>query len=441
MTKSQVSHWPEAGSHRGVRREPRGGDPGRGLSSPEWARGAVLYCVYPRAFSAEGTLDGVRRGLEAIRDLGASAIWLLPIHPSGRAGRKGPAGSPYAIRDYRALDPSLGSEDDFRKLVDEAHALGLRVIMDLVLNHAALDHPLGLAGGFHRDSRGRLTRRVHDWSDVADWNFQAPGVREHLLGAIEHWVGEFGIDGYRCDVAGMVPHDFWSEARERLLGLKPDHFLLAEWDDPELHRVAFHATYDWELYRALVASVRGVPAGRLSGILERRQSLFPSDAQPLRFVENHDEPRARRRFRGAAAAVTAFTALSGGVFLVYNGQETGAVHRPDLFGRDPIEWNKPGASCERQQLSALLKVRSDQGEGGHLTAITLAGDSRIVSYQRTWTDRRLVVTLNLSGHFVSLPDAVQERIATGVQVWPPNASPHQADALAPRSAMAWSVRP
>src|ERR1041384_7857387 len=116
------------------------------------------------------------------------------------------------------------------------------------------------------------------------------GVRDHLLSAIEHWVPAVGIDGYRCDVAGMVPADFWSEARERLLRLKTDHFMLAEWDDPAVHETAFHGTYDWELYRRMVAAVHGrTPCADLATLVERRHALFPSNAQPLRFVENHDE--------------------------------------------------------------------------------------------------------------------------------------------------------
>jgi glycosidase len=439
MREYSVNSLPEAGSRGGLRRDPRGADPGHGLTSPEWARGALLYCVYPRAFSPEGTFDGIRRRLPEIRDLGAAAIWLLPIHPVGLRGRKGAAGSPYAIRDYRAIDPALGTPAQFRALVEEAHHLGLRVLLDLVLNHAALDHPFGVAGGFHRDARGRPTRRVRDWSDVADWNFGARGVREELLGAIAQWVGEFGVDGFRCDVAGMVPHDFWSAARERLAPLRPDHFLLAEWDDPELHRVAFHATYDWELYRALVAAFHGrIPAGRLSGIVEGRATGFPSEAQPLRFVENHDEPRVRRRFGSAAAAVTAFTAFAGGLFLLYNGQEIGAVHRPDLFGRDPIRWDRSGAEDARRGMAALLAVRSAFADLSAPVAIPLPGDSRLAAYARSAGDHEVIVALNLSGHFTRMPEVLLARTRNGALVWPAGGPGGPENLIPPRSTVAWS---
>lgn len=441
MREYSVNGLPEAGSRGGVRRDPRGADPGHGIPSPEWARGALLYCVYPRAFSPEGTFDGIRRRLPEIRDLGAAAIWLLPIHPVGVVGRKGTAGSPYAIRDYRAIDPGLGTPSQLRALVDESHQLGLRVILDLVLNHAALDHPLGVAGGFHRDGRGRPTRRVRDWSDVADWNFGARGVREELLGAIAQWVGEFGVDGYRCDVAGMVPHDFWAAARERLSILKPDHFLLAEWDDPELHRVAFHATYDWELYRDLVAAFHGrIPAGRLSGIVEGRATGFPPEAQPLRFVENHDEPRVRRRFGRAAAAVTAFSAFAGGLFLVYNGQEIGADRRPDLFGRDPIRWDRRGAEGARRDMVALLAARSDLAGLGAPVAIPLAGDSRLAAYSRSGRDREVIVALNLAGHFTRMPESLVARTRNWPLVWSGGGHGRDTTLIPPRSTVAWSSR-
>ena len=158
----------------------------------------------------------------------------LPIHPIGVEARKGTRGSPYAVRDYRAVDPALGTLDDLRRLVDAAHARGLRVIIDFVANHAAPDHVLA---GRHpewlaRDGRGRAARRVREWTDVADWRFDAEGAAEYLAESAAYWVREAGIDGYRCDVAGMVPRALWSEVHRRLAAIRPDHFMLAEWQDP-----------------------------------------------------------------------------------------------------------------------------------------------------------------------------------------------------------------
>jgi glycosidase len=141
----------------------------------------VLYSLYPRAFTPQGTLDAARARLPEIRALGADAVWLLPIHPIGLSHRKGSQGSPYAIRDYRAVHPDLGTEADLRRFVDDAHQLGLRVIIDLVINHAAWDHPLAERepGVFVRDGLGRPARRVAGWQDVVDWNYDHPAVPEH----------------------------------------------------------------------------------------------------------------------------------------------------------------------------------------------------------------------------------------------------------------------
>jgi glycosidase len=360
MTPPAVNHPPEAGSRRGIRRDPRGTPRGTGVPVPDWGRELVLYCVSPRAFDARGRLDAITRRLPEIAALGATAVWLLPVHPAGELRRKGRLGSPYAIRDDRAVDPGLGTVADLTALVAEAHRLGLRVLMDAVFNHMAPDHVDRAARPewFVRDSRGRPTRREATWSDVVDRNFAAPGLAESLLDTLAFWMETCDVDGFRCDVAGMVPAEFWRRARERLLAIKPDHLMLAEWDDPGVHRSAFHLSYDWAGYRALAACAGGrVPAARAVAAIVRRPADFPEGAVPLRFVENHDEPRVGPRFGAAAPAVTLVQSLAGGAFLVFNGQEVGARRRPDLFDADPIDWRPPGADDARRTLEALMAAR------------------------------------------------------------------------------------
>jgi glycosidase len=287
---------------------------------------------------------------------------------------------------------------------------------------------------------GRRTRRVRSWSDVTDWNYASRGVRDHLLGAVAHWVESCDIDGYRCDVAGMVPADFWLEVRERLLRLKPDHLLLAEWDDPALHRTAFHASYDWELYRHMVRTKGGRSrASVMPDLLERRHAAFPSGAQPLRFVENHDEPRVVRRFGSAASAVSAFTALAGGLFLVHNGQEVGAAHRPDLFHRDPIVWDGPDAGVRREWLRRLLALRAELQPLGPPRALRAGESPDIAAYQREGRNRKLVVSLNLSGQFQPITGPLAERVRDAKAVWPNDRNSAAGRLLPPRSACAWLI--
>jgi glycosidase len=391
---------PEAGSTNGVHL--RGGSL-RGASVPgppaAFTRGA-LYSIYPRAFSSPGTLAAVIPQLDRIAALGACAIWLLPIHPVGMAGRKGSAGCPYAVRDYRAVDPALGTAADLRALTEAAHDRGLRVIIDFVANHAANDHHL--AGEhpdwFTRDAGGAPTRRVSGWSDVADWNFAAAGVTDYLAESAAYWVRETGIDGFRCDVAGMVPRPFWIEVRRQLTEAQPDHFLLAEWLDPELHTVAFHASYDWLLYRALRDTASGrVGASRVGAALAAWNENFPPGAIPLRFLENHDEPRATALFgleRIPAYAAVAF--LSGGMPLLYNGQEVGASHRPSLFERDLIDWSRPDERLETLYRD-LIRLQREEDPWGPGAAIPVDTDrpATVTAFTREGGGRRGLVVANL----------------------------------------------
>jgi glycosidase len=415
---------PEAGSHRGLKRDPAGTAPGTAPVPPDWGRQPIIYSAYPRAFGPDGTLAGITGRVGEIAALGADILWLLPIHPVGMAGRKGSLGSPYAIRDYRAVNPEYGTEAELRALVAAAHGAGLKLILDCVYNHGAPDHVMAAAhpDWFARDRRGRPTRRVADWSDVVDWDFRAPGLAGHLLDALARWVGEFGVDGFRCDVAGMVPASFWRRATERLAALRPDTFLLAEWDDPAIHRAGFHASYDWELYRAMRRVVRGATqASVLARLIERRTTGFPAGAQAMRFVENHDEYRACHRLGPSARALGVFTALAGGAFLVYNGQEVGARHRPSLFEREPIDWSPPGAAAERAWWRALLAERRRLAEFGAAVAID-TGHAALAAYRRAAPeDRSLVVAFNGGARPIDWTAAAGARgrvIEPGSTTWP-----------------------
>ncbi len=297
---------PEHGSEHGIHLHEGRFCDAVALAPPQWALRGALYSIYPRAFSPEGTLAAIVPRLGRIAELGASALWLLPIHPIGVEARKGTRGSPYAVRDYRAVDPALGTLDDLRRLVDAAHERGLKVIIDFVANHAAPDHVLA---GEHpewlaRDGRGRATRRVAEWTDVVDWRFDAEGAAEYLAESAAYWVREAGIDGYRCDVAGMVPRALWGEVHRRLAAIRPDHFLLAEWQDPELHTIAFHASYDWALYRAVRDTVRRRARGVRGGGRAASSGRTTFRLGPCRCVSSRTTT-SRARWQSSAARTSA----------------------------------------------------------------------------------------------------------------------------------------
>jgi pullulanase/glycogen debranching enzyme len=203
-----------------------------------WVARSAIYQVFVRDFSPTGDFRGVIGGLDRIAAAGADVLWLMPIHPIGELNRKGTLGSPYAARDYRGFEPSFGTGDDFRALVDAAHARGMKLILDFVPDHTSPDHPWVREHpdwyfkndrgepSVPRDAQGRLT----DWTDVVQLDFGNPAVRREMIATMRWWLQEFGIDGYRVDVAGFLPLDFWREATPALRAAVPQPILLlAEW--------------------------------------------------------------------------------------------------------------------------------------------------------------------------------------------------------------------
>jgi glycosidase len=349
--------------------------------TPAWIRSAALYQVYLRNFTREGTFSAAIPRLKSIRELGFDIVYLTPIHPIGMTNRKGPLGSPYSIADHRAIDPALGGMDDLRRFLAEAHGLGLKVLMDVVFNHSACDSVLLGAHSewYLHDPERRPTRKVADWSDVLDFDFAQRGLRDYLLQTLLYW-GEAGFDGFRCDVASLVPLDFWVEARARLNAHRPLIWLAesvetgfvkylrdAGWSaasDPELHET-FDITYDYDGFGYLKAYFRG--AVGLDAYLRHllvQESLYPSHAVKARFLENHDQPRAASVFSGTDRLMnwTAFSQLLPGLIFVYMGQECALASRPDLFAKDPVPWEQGSdefLAFFRRLLPVSTRVKSD----------------------------------------------------------------------------------
>jgi glycosidase len=317
---------------------------------------ASIYQIFARNFTPEGRLDSAISRLPGVRAMGFDFVYLCPIHPVGEKARKGSLGSPYAIADFRRVDPLLGGEGAFRAFLDAAHSLGMGVIMDVVYNHSSPDSVLAREHPewFWKDPRGEPGPRVTAWSDVADFDYAHRGLREYLIESLERWV-EFGADGFRCDVASLVPLDFWIEARARIAGTR-EVLWLAESvhkefviearrrgfyaaSDPELHR-AFDLSYDYDGREELEAAWRGEASlGPYLGHLRLQESLYPAGSLKLRFLENHDQPRAASRFgRGERLrAWTAFAMLLPGTFMAYMGQELALEKGIGLFDREPMD--------------------------------------------------------------------------------------------------------
>lgn len=373
--------------------------------APDWVRDAVVYEVFPRAFSAKGDLAGVTARLDHVRDLGATVLWLMPIQPIGVEKRKGTFGSPYSIRDFEAVNPDYGTADDVRTLVREAHARGLRVILDVVANHTSWDSVLMRTPELYvRDAQGRVQPPNADWTDVAKLDYANPRTRAYMTEMMTRWLREFGFDGFRCDVAGLVPTTFWEEARPALEKVRPDLFLLAEWSAPDLMTRAFDADYGWPFHAALTRVLStGAPAGEIRKAWDEEQRAFPRGTLHLRFSDNHDERRAVARFgEPAALAAAALVTTLDGVPLIYNGMEVGDTAEsggPALTERLPIFWpiveRRPEFPVAFRALVALRRAHVALRRGATAWLPTSDGH-RVLAFARRAPGEEIVVVVNLS---------------------------------------------
>jgi len=376
------------------------------VSTPSWVRDGVVYEIFPRNFSPEGNFNGITARLDELKDLGVNILWLMPIHPLGEKLRKGTIGSPYAIRDYYAINPDYGTEADLKRLVSEAHKRGLKVIIDVVANHTAWDSVLMAHPEYYKqDATGKIIPPVKEWTDVAGLNYQNATLREYMIAMLNHWVNPatFDLDGFRCDVAYEVPTSFWEEARAELLKVKPDIVMLAEASKPELLTNAFDLDYSWPLHGTLNdVLLRGAPASELKRSWEESRRQFPEGSLHLRFSDNHDEARAVARFsaKGALAASALMLTLDG-VPLLYNGMEVGDATEsgdPALFEKVPVFWQPKERPAFRQIYQGLIRLRKAYPVFRNDRVIWLrnSDEANLVTLMRLDSKDEFVVVINFS---------------------------------------------
>jgi glycosidase len=332
------------------------------IQHPEWSKNASIYQINTRQFTDEGTFRAAEKHLPRLKELGVDILWLMPINPIGQKNRKGKLGSPYAVRDYFGVNPEFGTLDDLKHFVQAAHALGMYVILDWVANHTAWDNPLVQEHPewYARDWRGDYYPSPwRDWTDVIELDYQHPGLRKYMTEALKYWVIEADVDGYRCDVAGFLPTDFWNNARQELDAIKPV-FMLAEWESKDLHAEAFDMTYGWWWYDTMYAIAQGKSdLGRLFTYYSHNEKEMPHDAYRMLFVSNHDknswEGTEYEQFGDALEATIVLSVLSQGMPLIYNGQEAGNAKRLEFFDKDTIQWREHSMGTFYQKLLALKK--------------------------------------------------------------------------------------
>lgn len=372
---------------------------------PGWVLDGIIYEINPRTFSPVGNFAGITARLDDLKKLGVTILWLMPIQPSGELKKKGTYGSPYAVRDYDAINPAYGTAEDLKALVAAAHERGLKVIIDIVANHTAWDSVLMKHPEYYkRDASGHVLSPIPDWADVAGLDYTNAKLREYMTGMLEGWLRKFDLDGFRCDVAGMVPTDFWEQARPRLESVKKDLFMLAEWDSPDLLVKAFDLDYAWEFHKTLTEVLQtGKPASALRQVWEEQQAKFPRGALHMVFSDNHDEKRAIARFgeKGALAAAALAFAMEG-VPMLYNGMEVGDTTEsgaPALFEKLPVFWAIGERRPEfHKTYETLIRLRAQHPalRRGELKWLANDEEASVVSFVRSDAAEEIVAVVNLS---------------------------------------------
>jgi len=391
------------------------------LHSADWVREAVIYSVYLRSFSPEGTFAGLERRLPELKSLGVTVLWLMPIHPVGLKNRKGKLGSPYAVQDYYGINPEFGTLADFKHLLASAHRQSFKVIIDLVANHTSWDsklithHP----EWFTKDSSGRIVSPNADWTDVADLDYSKPGLREYMIEMMRYWVKDVGIDGFRCDVAELVPTDFWEAARARLNRIKPI-MMLSEGSIPEHHVKAFDLTYSWNIYDALEPLVKEKrPVALLDQILKNERLQFPTGSLRMRFTTNHDKnawdaPAILRLGPGGLKLATVLINTIPGVPMMYTGEEVANDRKLSLFEKTDVDWSRPHVLGDIYRRLFRLRAEHKALSRGEMIRVGTTDEDRTYAFIRSAGSDRILTVLRFSADTGSVSvDIPMEKLYPG----------------------------
>lgn len=376
------------------------------LKHPEWSKNATIYEVNVRQFTPEGTFKAFQSHLPRLKEMGVDIIWLMPIHPIGEKKRKGTLGSYYSVKDYYGVNPEFGSLDDFKALVDTIHSMGMHVIIDWVANHSAWDNPLATEhpDWYTKTKDGNFQPTPwYDWDDIIDFDYDQPGIRKYMTEVLKYWVREANIDGYRCDVAGFMPVDFWENVRAELDEIKPV-FMLAEWESRDLHKRAFDMTYAWSLWTKMHEVISGHKGiGGLVEYMAHDVSSFPKNSYRMTFTDNHDknswEGNQFSNFGAGLSAAIVLTGTVNGMPLVYSGQEAGLDRSLKFFDKDLIDWKAhPNADIFKKLFS--LKHQNQalwNGDwGGEMVRIYNDQMERVISFAREKNGDTVLPVINFS---------------------------------------------
>jgi glycosidase len=366
--------------------------------SVSWSRGASMYEINIRQYSVEGTFKAFQQHLPRLKNMGIDILWFMPITPISLDVRQGTLGSYYACSSYVEINPEFGTLNDFKALVVEAHSLGMKVIIDWVANHTGWDHEWTKTNKnyYLLDEQGNFTER-NGWHDVIDLNYQNQHMRTAMIAAMQYWVNTCNIDGFRCDMAHLVPLDFWQEARTQCDALKP-LFWLAECEDVQYHNV-FDVTYAWEWMHVTEKFFQGNASLHHVFDVLHKYTQYPKDSRKLFFTTNHDENSWNgteyEKFGDAAKAMAVFAATWSGMSLVYSGQENPNLKRLKFFDKDVIEWNQPLQLFDFYK--TILQLSKSKVISLAETFILPTQHEGVMGYLRKHENEVVLVLLNFTG--------------------------------------------
>lgn len=395
------------------------------VNHPEWSRNAVIYEVNLRQYTPSASVKEFGTHLPRLKDLGVDILWFMPIHPISEVNRKGELGSYYAVKDYKAFNPEFGAIEEFKEVVDSAHALGMKVILDWVPNHTGCDnawvteHP----EWYSKNEKGEMYGPF-DWTDVYELNYDNQEMRNAMIDALKFWLTDINVDGYRCDVAGEVPTEFWDEARPQLDAVKPELFMLAEASKPELQKHAFNMGYNWpmkDLFSEIAATsgqytfkkegepMRTFPqkyAIAIDSLLADQAANYPKDSYLMNMITNHDlnswEGTEFERLGNLQKAFAVLSYTLPGMPLIYTGQETGMNRAFEFFKKDKApEWEPRNEYFTfYQKLNELKHTQEalNAGEAGGKMKRFPTQCLSIYAFSREKGDSKVFVVVNLGAH-------------------------------------------
>ena len=370
---------------------------------PSYMNQGNIYEVNIRQYTKEGTFKAFAKHLPRLQKMGVQTIWFMPIQPISKVDRKGSLGSYYSVASYTEINKEFGTLADFNKVVDQAHALGMKVLIDYVPNHSGADHPwLTTHPDFHeRDANGKAIYTA-DWSDTRELNYANLVMQDSMINTMKYWLKTTKIDGFRIDVAWGVPYSFWNKCIPALKQIR-DLYFLAEADDPKLHETGFDATYSWTEFHVMNDIAAGKKTVRsLDTVLNKIDTEFMKGAQRLYFTSNHDENSWNKAdyatMPGAIHAPFAvFTQTYNRTMpLIYSGQEEPVLRAIAFFEKDPIEFGKYERANFYSTLLHLRKTNAAFSDNANFKRLWVDHPDQVMAYERSNGKDKVVVVLNLS---------------------------------------------